>query len=495
MPRELVTIQVGQCGNQVGCRFWELALREHAAYNTKGVYDEALSSFFRNVDTRVEPHRNLPVGDGRGAIRTLKARSVIVDMECGVINEMLKGPLGEVLDTRQLVSDVSGAGNNWAHGHHLYGPQYHEAILDKIRITAEDCDSLQSFMLLHSLGGGTGSGVGTYIVQMLADEFPGVFRFTGSVFPSEDDDVVTSPYNALLALGQLVEHADCCLPVENQALIDIVNRGETARERAAGGSLSAPAGTSAGATSSTSSSSAGPGKSNKPFDGMNGIAASLLLHLTASVRFEGPLNVDLNDITMNLVPYPRMHFLLSSMSPLQPPPRERDVGRQALALQPRALDQVFGEVFSREHQLIRADPRHATYLACGLIARGHTATIADINRNIARLRPQLNMVHWNSEGFKLGICSTPPVGSPFGLLCLANNTAIASTFGTMRERFEKLYKRRFYTHHYEQYMELGGFEEARECVADLTRQYQALEGATGAPAVTRLRPRGLSFLP
>jgi hypothetical protein len=38
---------------------------------------------------------------------------------------------------------------------------------------------------------------------------------------------------------------------------------------------------------------------------MNAIAATLLLNLTASVRFEGPLNVDLNDITMNLVPFPR----------------------------------------------------------------------------------------------------------------------------------------------------------------------------------------------
>ncbi|GIL43207.1 hypothetical protein Vafri_1011 [Volvox africanus] len=485
MPRELVTIQVGQCGNQVGCRFWELALREHAAYNTKGVYDEALSSFFRNVDTRVEPPRNLPVGDGRGPIRTLKARSVIVDMECGVINEMLKGPLGEVLDTRQLVSDVSGAGNNWAHGHHVYGPQYHDAILDKIRLTTEDCDSLQSFMLLHSLGGGTGSGVGTYIVRMLADEFPGVFRFTGSVFPSEEDDVVTSPYNALLALGQLVEHADCVLPIENQALIDIVNRADAARERAAGGG-GAPGGTPAATAAAASS---------KPFDSMNSVAASLLLHMTASVRFEGPLNVDLNDITMNLVPYPRMHFLLSSMSPLLPPPRERDVGRQALALQPRTLDQVFGEVFSRDHQLIRADPRNATYLACGLIARGPTATISDINRNVARLRPQLRMVHWNSEGFKLGICSTPPVGCPFGLLCLANNTAIASTFTTMKERFDKLYRRRFYTHHYEQYMDRSGFESAMELVADLTHQYQELDGAIRAPAITRLRPRGLSFLP
>jgi tubulin epsilon len=65
-------------------------------------------------------------------------------MECGVIQEMLKGPLGEVLDTRQLVSDVSGAGNNWAHGHNFYGPHYRDALLDKLTSTAEECDSLQA---------------------------------------------------------------------------------------------------------------------------------------------------------------------------------------------------------------------------------------------------------------------------------------------------------------------------------------------------------------
>lgn len=43
MPREIITVQVGQCGNQIGCRFWELALREHALYNPQGIYDEALS--------------------------------------------------------------------------------------------------------------------------------------------------------------------------------------------------------------------------------------------------------------------------------------------------------------------------------------------------------------------------------------------------------------------------------------------------------------------
>ncbi len=67
---------MGQCGNQVGCRFWELALREHAAHNKGGRYDDALSSFFANVDTRTEPPTPLPLGDGRGAIRTLRVRCV-----------------------------------------------------------------------------------------------------------------------------------------------------------------------------------------------------------------------------------------------------------------------------------------------------------------------------------------------------------------------------------------------------------------------------------
>jgi hypothetical protein len=44
----------------------------------------------------------------------------------------------------------------------------------------------------------------------------------------------------------------------------------------------------------------------KPFDSMNGIAAMMLLNMTSSVRFEGSLNVDLNDITMNLVPFPKV---------------------------------------------------------------------------------------------------------------------------------------------------------------------------------------------
>jgi tubulin epsilon len=98
-----------------------------------------------------------------------------------------------------------------------------------------------------------------------------------------------------------------------------------------------------------------------------------------------------------------------------------------------------------------------------------------------------------TQGFKLGICAKPPVGVPNSLLCLANNCAIAGTFTTMRERFNKLYKRRVYTHHYEQYMELSAFDRAAETVTGIIDAYNAVD-TVQPPPVTRLRPRGLGFL-
>lgn len=43
------------------------------------------------------------------------------------------------------------------------------------------------------------------------------YRFVTALYPSAEDDVITSPYNSILAMRELTEHADCVLPVENQA--------------------------------------------------------------------------------------------------------------------------------------------------------------------------------------------------------------------------------------------------------------------------------------
>ncbi len=60
------------------------------------------------------------------------------------------------------------------------------------------------------------------------------------------------------------------------------------------------------------------------------------------------------------------------------------------------------------HQLLKVDPRRSTYLACGLFLRGDIM-ISDVQRNIERIKKDINMAYWNEEGFKVGLCAVPPV--------------------------------------------------------------------------------------
>ncbi|XP_063299578.1 tubulin epsilon chain [Pelobates fuscus] len=458
-----VVVQVGQCGNQIGCRFWDLALREHAAVNKKGIYDDALCSFFRNVDTRAEAGS---ADIQKGKICSLKARAVLIDMEEGVVNEVLQGPLRDLFDSKQLITDVSGSGNNWAVGNKLYGGQYREQIVENLRRTAEHCDCLQCFFVIHSMGGGTGSGLGTFVLNVLEEEFPEVYRFVTSVYPSAEDDVITSPYNSVLAMRELTEHADCVLPIENQSLVDIVKKIQQMANSGKLGTFKQ--------NSLVTSSKGGVNEGEKPFDAMNNIVANLLLNLTSSARFEGSLNMDLNEISMNLVPFPQLHYLTSSLTPLY---TLADVN-----VPTRRLDQMFSDAFSKDHQLIHADPKHNLYLACALMVRGNVQ-ISDLRRNIERLKPSLQFVSWNQEGWKTGLCSVPPVGHTHSLLALANNTCVKPTFIELRDRFNKLYRKKAHLHHYLQVdgMEQSCFSQALSSLSTLIEEYHQLDATKGMP--------------
>ncbi|KRW99671.1 Tubulin/FtsZ, C-terminal [Pseudocohnilembus persalinus] len=129
---------------------------------------------------------------------------------------------------------------------------------------------------------------------------------------------------------------------------------------------------------------------------MNSIVAHLLSNLTCSMRFEGTLNVDLNEITTNLVPYPDLKFLISSIAPLYSLSNSN--------MQPRRLDQMFKDIQHPDYQLINVNPIQHKYLSVGLIVRGNVS-FSDVNRNINNLRKEMDMIRWNTEGFKYGICN------------------------------------------------------------------------------------------
>ena len=84
---------------------------------------------------------------------------------------------------------------------------------------------LIGFQVCHSLGGGTGSGMGTLLISKIREEYPDRMMLTFSVFPSPKvSDTVVEPYNATLSVHQLVENADECMVLDNEALYDICFR-------------------------------------------------------------------------------------------------------------------------------------------------------------------------------------------------------------------------------------------------------------------------------
>lgn len=111
-------------------------------------------------------------------------RAVLVDLEPGTMDSVRSGPMGNIFRPDNFVFGQSGAGNNWAKGHYTEGAELVDSVLDVVRKEAENCDMLQGFQITHSLGGGTGAGMGTLLISKIREEYPDRMMATFSVLPS-----------------------------------------------------------------------------------------------------------------------------------------------------------------------------------------------------------------------------------------------------------------------------------------------------------------------
>merc|ERR1719214_397776 len=89
------------------------------------------------------------------------------------------GPFGQLFRPDNFVFGQTGAGNNWAKGHYTEGAELIDSVLDVVRKESESCDCLQGFQVTHSMGGGTGSGMGTLLISRSVRNTP-----TGLCLPS-----------------------------------------------------------------------------------------------------------------------------------------------------------------------------------------------------------------------------------------------------------------------------------------------------------------------
>lgn len=434
--REIISLHLGQAGIQVGNACWELFCLEHGINNdgtmtnneTQAIADDSFGTFFSET------------GSGRYV-----PRNIFFDMEPTMIDEIRQGSYKNLFHPDQLISGKEDASNNFARGRYTLGRDHIDNVLDRIRKLSDNCSGLQGFLIFNSINGGTGSGFSSLLLEKLSLEYGKKPKLCFNIYPSPQISTsVVEPYNAVLCTHSLLEHCDVSVVLDNQAAYEICRTGLDVES---------------------------PGYTN-----LNRIIAQVISSLTASLRFDGALNVDISEFQTNLVPYPRIHFMLASYAPLISPDK--------LYHETLSVREITDYLFLPSSLLAKCDPRHGKYVSCCTMYRGDVVP-KEINSAISGLKNKktLEFVDWCPTGFKCGINYQPPTVVPGGDLAkvlraacmICNSTAVQDVFSMIDKKFDMMYAKRAFVHWFVgEGMEEGELIEAREDLAALERDYKEI---------------------
>ncbi|CAD98292.1 tubulin beta chain [Cryptosporidium parvum] len=422
--REIVHIQGGQCGNQIGAKFWEVISDEHGIDPTGTYHGES--------DLQME-RINVFYNEASGG--RYVPRAILVDLEPGTMDSVRAGPFGSLFRPDNFIFGQSGAGNIWAKGHYTEGAELLDAVMDVVRHEAESCDCLQGFQITHSLGGGTGSGMGTLLVGKIHEEFPDRILQTFSVFPSPKvSDTVVEPYNATLSIHQLVENSDAVQVIDNEALYDICFRTLKL--------------------------------TNPSYGDLNHLVSVAMSGVTCCLRFPGQLNSDLRKMCVNLVPFPRLHFFMIGFAPL--------TSRGSQQYRSLSVAELTQQMFDAKNMMCASDPRHGRYLTASVMFRGRMSTKeVDEQMLLVQNRNSSYFVEWIPNNIKSSVCDIPPKGLKMASTFVGNSTAIQEMFRRVAEQFTSMFRRKAFLHWYTgEGMDEMEFTEAESNMNDLVSEYQ-----------------------
>lgn len=430
--REIVHIQAGQCGNQIGAKFWEVISDEHGIDPT-GAYHgdsdlqlERINVYF-NEATR---GRYVP-------------RAVLVDLEPGTMDSVRAGPYGQLFRPDNFIFGQTGAGNNFAKGYETDGAELKDSIMDIIRKEQEGCDQCQGFQITHSLGGGTGSGLGSLLMASIKSEYSSNIIECFSVFPSPKvSDTVVEPYNAMLSMHLLVENSDIIQVVDNEALYDICFR--TLK-------LTTPT-----------------------YGDLNHLVSNVMSGVTCSLRFPGQLNSDLRKLAVNLVPFIRLHFFIIGFAPL--------TSRGSQQYRAITVPEITQQMFDAKNMMCAADPRHGKYLTAATMFRGRMST-KEVDEQMLNVTSKNSsyFIEWIPYNIKTSICDIPPKGLKMAGTFIGNSTAIQEMFKRVQSQFTLMFKRKAFLHWYTQEgIEDQKFMDCESAMIDLVKEYNNYENTKDA---------------
>eukprot|EP00533_Pseudo-nitzschia_delicatissima_P004004 CAMPEP_0116097972 /NCGR_PEP_ID=MMETSP0327-20121206/10981_1 /TAXON_ID=44447 /ORGANISM="Pseudo-nitzschia delicatissima, Strain B596" /LENGTH=451 /DNA_ID=CAMNT_0003589741 /DNA_START=73 /DNA_END=1428 /DNA_ORIENTATION=- len=440
--RECISIHIGQAGIQTGEQCWELYCMEHGISSSGDMVvpdgatatgaDDSCDTFFSET-----------------AAGKYVPRALFVDLEPNVCDEVRTGKFSKLYHPEQIISGKEDAANNYARGHYTIGKEIVDSVLDRVRKLADNCTGLQGFLIFHATGGGTGSGFGSLLLERLTGDYGRKSKLSFAISPSPQiSTAVVEPYNSVLSTHALLQNTDCTFCLDNEALYDVCGRQLDIAK---------------------------PTYSN-----LNRLIAQVISSLTASLRFAGSLNVDINEFQTNLVPFPKIHFMLTSYAPV--------ISKSKAFHETMSVAEITNSVFEQSNFMTKCNPHHGKYMACCLMYRGDVVP-KDVNSAIATIKTKrtIQFVDWCPTGFKCGINHQPPMTAPGSDLssvnravCMvANTTAIAEALGVVNHKFDLMYAKRAFVHWYVgEGMEEGEFSEARDCLAGLENDYMEMQAVT-----------------
>ncbi|OXU22587.1 hypothetical protein TSAR_000622 [Trichomalopsis sarcophagae] len=434
--REIVHLQAGQCGNQIGAKFWEVISEEHGI-DQSGIYHGDSDLQLERIDVYYNEASVATSTNGGKYV----PRAILLDLEPGTMDAVRSGAYGKLFRPDNFVFGQSGAGNNWAKGHYTEGAELVDSVLDVVRKECENCDCLQGFQLTHSLGGGTGSGMGTLLISKIREEYPDRIMNTYSVMPSPKvSDTVVEPYNATLSVHQLVENTDETYCIDNEALYDICFRTLKV--------------------------------SNPSYGDLNHLVSLTMSGVTTCLRFPGQLNADLRKLAVNMVPFPRLHFFMPGFAPL--------TSRSMQQYSTLSVPELTQQMFDAKNMMAACDPRHGRYLTVAAVFRGRMS-MKEVDEQMLSVQNKNSsyFVEWIPNNVKTAVCDIPPKGLKMSSTFIGNTTAIQELFKRISEQFTAMFRRKAFLHWYTgEGMDEMEFTEAESNMNDLVSEYQQYQEAT-----------------
>jgi len=375
-------------------------------------------------------------------------RAILIDLEPRVINTIQTSEYSELYNPENIFisKDGGGAGNNWAKGYSS-AEKVQEEIFDMVDREADGSDSLEGFVFIHSIAGGTGSGMGSYLLENINDRYPKKLIQAYSVFPllsTETSDVVVQPYNSVLTLKRLTLNADCVVVLDNTAL----NRIASDRLKL----------------------------NNPTFSQINSLVSTVMAASTTTLRYPGYMNNDLIGMLASLIPTPRCHFLMTGYTPLT-------LDRQTTTVRKTTVLDVMRRLLHTKNIMVSCSTRRGVYISILNIIQGDVDP-TQVHKSLQRIRERklASFIKWGPASIQVALSRQSPYiqqTHKVNGLMLANHTAIGQLFERCIKQYDKLRSRNAFLENYRQESmfsdSLDEFDNAKEVVVSLRDEYKAAD--------------------